>query len=94
MGKPPLPHSAQLAKSPLTELVSSKSSKFWQESLKSQASTVSHGSTGSKISSSSSQAPPLPDMNNLEFTSPKAGVYRPINSAASRGAKKDKCSLM
>ena len=82
--------------------------KLWQESLKSQTSTASHGSTGSKISSSSSQVShwagpreagePLTDspalLNNLEFISPKAGVYRPVNSAAGRSSKKDKCSLM
>jgi Rho family GTPase 3 len=82
--------------------------KLWQESLKSHTSTASHGSTGSKISSSSSQVShwagprepgePLTDspqlLNNLEFISPKAGVYRPVNSAAGRSSKKDKCSLM
>ena len=85
--------------------------KLWQESLKSQTSTASQGSTGSKISSSSSQvshwAGPRPDpsqpvtdnpelLHNLEFISPKAGVYRPVNSssAAARSSKKDKCSLM
>ena len=82
--------------------------KAWQESLKSQTSTASQGSTGSKISSSSSQVShwagprepgePLTDspqlLNNLEFISPKAGVYRPVNSAAGRSSKKDKCSLM
>jgi len=78
------------------------------ESLKSHTSTASHGSTGSKISTDSSQvsahdwAGPkdldVPDtedpelLKNLDFTSPKAGVYRPVN--AGRGCKKDKCSVM
>lgn len=81
------------------------------ESLKSHTSTASHGSTGSKmshLSSTSSQLSgprheaELPDtedpalLRNLEFISPKAGVYRPVHSAASRAAaaKKDKCSVM
>ena len=83
--------------------------KAWQESLKSQTSTASQGSTGSKISSSSSQTghqwagprepgEPLTDspqvLNNLEFVSPKAGVYRPVQSGGGRSRKKDKCSLM
>ena len=87
----------------------SHTGKLWQESLKSQTSTASHGSTGSKISSSSSQVShwagprdpgePLTDspqlLNNLEFISPKAGVYRPVNSGTGgRSSKKDKCSLM
>lgn len=78
------------------------------ESLKSQGSTASHGSTGSKISTTSSQvsaqgwAGPkdldIPDtedpelLKNLDFTSPKAGVYRPVNSG--KNSKKDKCSVM
>lgn len=34
-------------------------------------------------------------LRNLEFISPKAGVYRPIHSSSSRAAaKKDKCSVM
>lgn len=84
------------------------------ESLKSHSSTVSHGSTGSKMSSTSSQLSAqgwsgprdleVPDtedpdvLRNLEFVSPKAGVYRPIhnsrNSRESAAAKKDKCSVM
>jgi len=81
------------------------------ESLKSHTSTVSHGSTGSKMSSTSSQLSAqgwsgprdmeVPDtedpdvLRNLEFVSPKAGVYRPIhNSRSSAAVKKDKCSVM
>ena len=34
-------------------------------------------------------------LRNLEFISPKAGVYRPIHSSSARAAaKKDKCSVM
>ena len=85
------------------------------ESLKSHTSTISHGSTGSKMSSTSSQmsaAGPawsgprdldIPDtedpqlLRNLEFVSPKAGVYRPVSTRAGARAaavKKDKCSVM
>jgi len=78
------------------------------ESLKSHTSTASHGSTGSKISTASSQISAqgwsgprdldIPDtedpelLKNLDFTSPKAGVYRPVN--AGKSSKKDKCSVM
>ena len=98
-------------KSRLNTLGVPDTARNWQESLKSQTSTVSavsHGSTGSKISSSSSQVshwagprdsnqPDTEDpqlLSNLDFISPKAGVYRPVNSAAGRSTKKDKCSLM
>ena len=83
-------------------------------SLKSHTSTISHGSTGSKMSSTSSHSHlsaigpswsgprdlDIPDtedpelLRNLEFVSPKAGVYRPVGARAAAGAKKDKCSLM
>jgi len=82
-------------------------------SLKSHTSTISHGSTGSKMSSTSSHSHmsaivpswsgprdlDIPDtedpelLRNLEFVSPKAGVYRPVGNRAA-AAKKDKCSLM
>ena len=95
-------------KSRLNTLGVAEAGKNWQESLKSQTSTVSHGSTGSKISSTSSQVstwagprdPALPDtenpdlLRNLDFISPKAGVYRPVNTTGARTGKKDKCSLM
>merc|ERR1719228_1672908 len=61
------------------------------ESLKSHTSTHSQGSTGSKISTSTSSTSypgprdlGIPDtedpqlLNNLDFVSPKAGVYRPV----------------
>ena len=83
-------------------------------SLKSHTSTISHGSTGSKMSSTSSHSHmsatgpgwsgpkdlDIPDtedpelLRNLEFVSPKAGVYRPVGNRAAAGAKKDKCSVM
>ena len=101
------PVTVEPPKSRLNTLGVPETGRHWQESLKSQTSTVSHGSTGSKISSTSSQVshwagprdPSEPDtdnpqlLSNLDFTSPKAGVYRPVNSQA-RAAKKDKCSLM
>jgi len=77
------------------------------ESLKSHTSTHSHGSTGSKVSTSTSstshtntgprdiEVPDTEDpqlLSNLDFVSPKAGVYRPVNPRSS--VKKDKCSLM
>ena len=78
------------------------------ESLKSQGST---GSTGSKTSTTSTSSVIHLDMdeaphedheaqdvfNQLSFVSPKAGVYRPLNTAAAPSAKvkdKDKCLLM
>jgi len=78
------------------------------ESLKSHTSTASHGSTGSKLSTASSAGQmyngprdlDIPDtedpelLANLDFVSPKAGVYRPVNGPGGRSAKKDKCSLM
>jgi len=81
------------------------------ESLKSHTSTASHGSTGSKLSTASSSQIStgyngprdldIPDtedpelLKNLDFVSPKAGVYRPLNGPGGRnGGKKDKCSLM
>jgi len=97
------------AKSRLTQLGVPEGKNY--ESLKSQTSTASHGSTGSKMSSTSSQMSTqgwngprdldIPDtedpevLRNLEFISPKAGVYRPIHSSSARAAaKKDKCSVM
>lgn len=75
------------------------------ESLKSYTSTHSQGSTGSKISTSTSSTSyhgprdlDVPDtedpelLRNLDFVSPKAGVYRPVHPRGS--GKKDKCSLM
>jgi len=77
------------------------------ESLKSHTSTHSQGSTGSKLSTSTSSTSrtntgprdsDIPDtedpqlLSNLDFVSPKAGVYRPVNPRSS--VKKDKCSLM
>jgi len=95
-----------LSKSRLTQLGVPEGKNY--ESLKSHTSTASHGSTGSKISTASSQvsnhgwAGPrdldIPDtedpelLKNLDFTSPKAGVYRPVN--AGKNSKKDKCSVM
>ena len=95
-----------VSKSRLTQLGIPEGKNY--ESLKSHTSTASHGSTGSKISTASSQISAqgwsgprdldIPDtedpelLKNLDFTSPKAGVYRPVNSGKS--SKKDKCSVM
>ena len=62
-------------------------------------------STSSQMSAQATWSGPrdtsLPDtedpsvLRNLEFISPKAGVYRPVHSNNARAAaKKDKCSLM
>merc|ERR1719283_478081 len=72
------------------------------ESLKSHTSTHSQGSTGSKISTSTSSTSfpgprdlDIPDtedpqlLKNLDFVSPKAGVYRPVSNRGN--TKKDKC---
>jgi len=95
-----------LSKSRLTQLGVPEGKNY--ESLKSHTSTASHGSTGSKMSTASSQLSAhgwngprdldIPDTEdpelhkNLDFTSPKAGVYRPVN--AGKNSKKDKCSVM
>jgi len=95
-----------VSKSRLTQLGVPEGKNY--ESLKSHTSTASHGSTGSKISTASSHLSnhgwngprdlDIPDtedpelLKNLDFTSPKAGVYRPVNSG--KNSKKDKCSVM
>ena len=58
---------------------------------------MSHlSSTSSQLSGPRHEAEDPALLRNLEFISPKAGVYRPVHSAASRAAaaKKDKCSVM
>ena len=82
---------------PVTSKVKAKA----YESLKSQGSTGSTGSS-SKTSTGSSALMDLeepntedPDLlNQLNFVSPKAGVFRPVNPTPLKIKDKDKCVLM
>ena len=93
--KPGSPHD------PVAEQSSNKVKTKAYESLKSQGSTGSTGSS-SKTSTGSSALMDLeepntedPDLlNQLNFVSPKAGVFRPVNPTPLKIKDKDKCVLM